>query len=115
MANPVWDALEQELGYAPKAHETKLWGKISRDLTNAGADAVKIRKAAIGYAQMFPNATLTITALHKHYSAALASHSAVHKPVSTYTHDPVVKGVPLSAIQAAARGEWDLAAELGAA
>jgi hypothetical protein len=68
-ADPVWDAVADLLGFSPAA-DTSAHGarnKAVRDLKTHGATPETIRAAGAAYKREWPNATLTDTALAKHY------------------------------------------------
>lgn len=67
--NEQWDALVEIFGYEPlTASEIKLWGKLTVSLKRAGATRDKLVFAAKEYKKEFSTASLTPTALEKHYS-----------------------------------------------
>lgn len=67
--NATWDALAEIFGYEPLTEsEIKLWGKLTWSLARAGATRESLIHAAREYHKEFPTASLTPTALEKHYS-----------------------------------------------
>lgn len=75
--NIVWDACVEAIGYEPKtASEKSLWGKMVKSLTEAGADANKIKLVAQWYRRHWKDCDLTITSLEKWYSHFLAKAEA---------------------------------------
>lgn len=67
--NACWDALAEIFGYEPLTQsEIKLWGKLTYSLARAGATRESLIHAAREYHKEFPTASLTPTALEKHYS-----------------------------------------------
>lgn len=67
--NIIWDAFAEIFGYQPLTEsEIKLWGKLTRSLSRAGATRESLSYAAREYHKEFPTAALTPTALEKHYS-----------------------------------------------
>lgn len=79
--NELWDALEAVFGYRPRLpQECKLWGRICKDLREGGATPAEVLAAARAWPRLFPGATLTPTALVKHFSALLAPQPAQMTP-----------------------------------
>lgn len=67
--NATWDALAEIFGYEPLTQsEIKLWGKLTYSLARAGATRESLIYAAREYHKEFPTASLTPTALEKHFS-----------------------------------------------
>ena len=67
--NELWDALLEIFEYEPlTGSETKLWGKIIKSLKDAGATRESMIYVAKEFRKEFPSASLTPTALEKHYS-----------------------------------------------
>lgn len=67
--NASWDALAEIFEYEPLTEsEMRLWGKLSWSLARAGATRESLLYAADEYHKEFPTASLTPTALEKHYS-----------------------------------------------
>jgi hypothetical protein len=67
--NATWDALAEIFGYEPLTQsEIRLWGKLSYSLARAGATRESLMYAAREYHKEFSTASLTPTALEKHYS-----------------------------------------------
>lgn len=67
--NPVWDALTTIFGEAETATAQSLRGKVCRSLTQARASPDEIIRRARMWPQHFDGATLTETALEKHWTA----------------------------------------------
>lgn len=65
--NEVWDALEIIFGTPTTDTNRKLRGKITASLTRAGATEDEILRRASTWPHHFPGATLTETALEKHW------------------------------------------------
>ena len=63
----VWDALAELFGAPTTESNTRLRGKIVRSLKGAGATAPEIMERAMNWPFHFPGATLTETALEKHW------------------------------------------------
>ena len=75
--NICWDAMAEIFGYQPLTDsEIKLWGKLSNSLRRAGATRESMLFAAREYKKEFPTASLTPTALEKHYSRCVARYQA---------------------------------------
>lgn len=73
--NPHWDALATILEYEPLTQsEIKLWGKLTYSFKLAGATPESMAFAAAEYKKEFPTASLTATALEKHYSRCVARY-----------------------------------------
>lgn len=67
--NELWDALAEIFGYEPLTQsEIKLWGKLTHSLSLAGASRDSLVFAAKEFHREFASASLTPTALEKHYS-----------------------------------------------
>lgn len=67
--NAVWDAFVEVFGYEPLTQsEIRLWGKLTWSLARAGATHESLLHAAHEFHKEFPTASLTPTALEKHYS-----------------------------------------------
>jgi hypothetical protein len=72
--NEQWDAFVEIFEYEPLTEsETKLWGKLTTSLRRAGATREKLIFAAKEYRKEFSTASLTPTALEKHYSRCVRS------------------------------------------
>lgn len=67
--NPIWDALVQVFGEPSTDTARKLRGKVCSSLTRAGATHDDIIRRAKTWPRHFENATLTETALEKHWDA----------------------------------------------
>jgi hypothetical protein len=67
--NPVWDALTEVFGEASTESAKTLRGKVTRSLSAAGATGDEVRKRARSWPRHFEGATLTETALEKHWDA----------------------------------------------
>lgn len=67
--NPIWDALVQVFGEPSTDTARKLRGKVCSSLTRAGATHDEIIRRAKTWPRHFENATLTETALEKHWDA----------------------------------------------
>lgn len=65
--NYVWDALVEIFGEPTTATNVKLRGKVSASLASAGATRDEILSRAAAWPFHFPGATLTETALEKHW------------------------------------------------
>ena len=65
--NPVWEALAELFGEPTTESNRRLRGKITRSLKNAGATYQDIFERAMSWPYHFPGATLTETALEKHW------------------------------------------------
>ena len=67
--NEMWDALAEIFEYEPLTQsEIKLWGKLTHSLKRAGATRESLIHATREYHKEFSTASLTPTALEKHYS-----------------------------------------------
>lgn len=67
--NPVWDALTEIFGEATTETARSRRGKVCRSLTRTGADHDEILRRARLWPRHFEGATLTETALEKHWDA----------------------------------------------
>lgn len=65
--NEVWDALAELFGEPTTESNRKLRGRLVRSLRSAGADYPTIMERAMSWPFHFPGATLTATALEKHW------------------------------------------------
>lgn len=63
----VWDALAELFGEPTTESNRRLRGKITRSLKRAGATYGEILERAMSWPYHFPGATLTETALEKHW------------------------------------------------
>jgi hypothetical protein len=67
--NPVWDALVEVFGEPSTESARTLRGKVVRSLTAAGATQDEVIARARSWPRHFEGATLTETALEKHWDA----------------------------------------------
>lgn len=67
--NPIWDALVEVFGEPSTDSARTLRGKISSSLTRAGATPEQVVSRAKSWPRHFDSATLTETALEKHWDA----------------------------------------------
>ncbi len=67
--NGVWDALTEVFGEASTESAKSLRGKVVRSLTAAGATREEVLTRARSWPRHFEDATLTETALEKHWDA----------------------------------------------
>lgn len=65
--NPVWDALVDVFGAPTTESNRRLRGKIVRSLNAADATYDQVVERALSWPLHFPGATLTETALEKHW------------------------------------------------
>lgn len=65
--NPIWDTLAAIFGEPTTRTNTRLRGRICASLTEAGATPDEIVDRARSWPYHFPKATLTETALEKHW------------------------------------------------
>lgn len=65
--NEVWDALVNVFGPPTTESNTRLRGRVTRSLKGAGATYDEIITRAQRWPLYFPGATLTETALEKHW------------------------------------------------
>lgn len=65
--NPVWDALSELFGEPTTDTNKRLRGKVVASLRRAGAEYQEIMTRAMSWPLHFPGATLTETALEKHW------------------------------------------------
>lgn len=71
--NVIWDALAEIFEYEPLTRsEIKLWGKLTASFRDAGATKETLFFAYKEFKKEFPNASITPTALEKHYSRYVA-------------------------------------------
>jgi len=66
--NPVWDALSEWFGEPATRTEQKLRGRIVASLNEAGATRALVHERCQAWPNLFPGATLTPTALEKHWT-----------------------------------------------
>lgn len=66
--NPVWDELVRHFGEPTTATEQRLRGKVVTELRDAGASPQGIAQRVAEWDRVFPRATLTTTALVKHWT-----------------------------------------------
>lgn len=67
--NPIWDALNEVFGEPTTDTARSLRGKVCSSLTRAGATPEEIISRAKSWPRHFEHATLTETALEKHWDA----------------------------------------------
>jgi len=67
--NPIWDSLTEVFGEAQTENARSLRGKVCRSLSSAGATPQDVVKRAKAWPRHFEGATLTETALEKHWTA----------------------------------------------
>ena len=79
--NIIWDAFVEIFEYEPlTVSEIKLWGKLTYSLRQAGATREILLTVVREYHKEFPGASLTPSALEKHYSRFAAKHKKT-KPI----------------------------------
>lgn len=66
--NPVWDALSEWFGEPATRSEQTLRGRIVVSLSEAGATPELVHERCHAWARLFPGATLTQTALERHWT-----------------------------------------------
>jgi hypothetical protein len=85
--NEQWDGLAEVFGYTPTSrNEQSLWGRLSKELAQAGATHTTIIEAAGRYQQAMPSVELTPTALAKHYQRLMAGRSTSNGTPGTAQH-----------------------------
>lgn len=67
--DPLWDALDTELGNAATTPERSLRGKTRKELAALQATPTDVRMRCAEYRRRWPTASLTDTALVKHWSS----------------------------------------------
>jgi hypothetical protein len=65
---PVWDALSEWFGEPATRTEQTLRGRIVASLTEAGATPELVHERCNAWPKLFPGATLTQTALERHWT-----------------------------------------------
>ncbi len=70
--NAQWDGLVDVFGYHPDKDDQPLWGRLANRLDRMGATQDSITEAARRYRIDMPTASLTPTALVKHYQRLMA-------------------------------------------
>lgn len=66
--NPIWDALSEWFGEPATRSEQTLRGRIVSSLNGAGATPQLVHERCHAWSKLFPGATLTQTALERHWT-----------------------------------------------
>lgn len=105
--DPIWDALCEATNTIPvlKAERSKRGGVV-KELKSVGATPQQVLARAARYRVLFPNATLTDTALAKHWSECDPSKPLPMRPASNGHHKPSEPERPLVTADAYPIREW---------